>query len=103
MAKKIDKDNDDRKAGIRFHMSSGRMAIHKVSYVAFQRWLDEMERSMFLCPDCSWRGRGSELIPTEADSGDVYSIEHEAETWYACPRCEAEIPVEKPIMKLSRE
>jgi len=79
------------------------MAISKISYVAFQRWLDEMERSMFMCPECGWRGRGSELNPMEADDEDVYSIEHEAETWYACPKCESEIPVEKPLMKLSRE
>ncbi len=103
MAKKISKDSDDPTAGIRFHISSGRMAIQKVSYVAFQRWLDEMERSMFLCPECGWRGRGNQLVPMESDDREVYSIEHQAETWYACPKCESEIPVERPVMKLSRE
>ncbi len=102
MARKISKDTDDKKAGIRFHISSARMSIQKVSYVAFQRWLDEMERSMFLCVDCGWRGRGSDLTPMEADDDEVYSIEHEGDTWYACPKCESEIPVERPVMKLSK-
>ena len=75
------------------------MAIQKISYVAFQRWLDEMEQSMFLCPECKWRGRGRELVPMEADDQDIFAIEHEAETWYGCPVCEAEIPVERPVMK----
>lgn len=99
MSKRIDKDRDDKEAGIRFHMSSGRMAIDKVSYVAFQRFLDEMERSMYLCPECGWRGRGRDLVPTERDGEDAYDLSHAAETWYACPKCECEIAVDKPILK----
>ncbi|BBL76884.1 hypothetical protein [Methylomagnum ishizawai] len=99
MSKKIDKGSDDKTAGIRFHISSARMAIGKLSYVAFQRYLDEMERSMYLCPECGWRGRGKELVPMERDDGDAYSIEHEGDCWYACPKCEAEVPVERPVMR----
>jgi hypothetical protein len=99
VAKKIDKGSDDEAAKIRFHISSARMSIEKVSFVAFQRFLDEMERSMYLCNECSWRGRGKDLVPMERDERDVYSAEHEAETWYACPKCEGEIAVDRPIMK----
>lgn len=99
MARRIDKKTDDPQAGIRFHMSSARMSISKVSFVAFQRFLDEMERSMFLCPECGWRGRGKDLIPMEEDGHSVYSLEQTADTWYACPRCEAEMPVTQPIMR----
>lgn len=99
MSKPIDKDCDDQEAGIRFHTSSARLPIGKVSYVAFQRWLDEMERSMFLCPECGWRGRGRDLVPMERDSEDAYDLSHEADTWYACPKCECEIAVDRPIMK----
>lgn len=99
MPKRIDKQTDDKDAGIRFHMSSARMSIEKISYVAFQRFLDEMERSMFLCPSCGWRGRGRDLIPMEQDDHDLYSLEQSAETFYACPKCEGEIPVDHPIMR----
>ncbi len=101
MGKRIDKGSDDKGAGIRFHISSARMAIDKVSYVAFQRYLDEMERAMYLCPECGWRGRGRELVPTERDDGELYDLEHEADAWYACPKCEAEVAVDKPIMRAS--
>lgn len=37
MAKRIDKDCDDTDAGIRFHISTVRMNITKMSFVAFQR------------------------------------------------------------------
>jgi len=99
VAKKIDKESDDADARIRFHISSARMSIAKVSFVAFQRFLDEMERSMYLCPECGWRGRGKDLVPMESDGHDSFSSEHEAETWYACPNCEGEIAVDRPIMK----
>jgi predicted RNA-binding Zn-ribbon protein involved in translation (DUF1610 family) len=98
MPRHIDKDSDDKSARIRFHISSARMSIDKMSFVAFQRFLDDMERSMYLCPDCGWRGRGRDLIPMEQDSLDVYTLQ-EAESWYACPHCEQEIAVEHPIMK----
>lgn len=96
MSKRIDKGADD-KVGIRFHNSSARMAIDKLSYVAFQRYLDEMERSMYLCPECGWRGR--ELLPMERDERELYSLEHAGDTWYACPKCEAEVPVDRPILR----
>jgi hypothetical protein len=99
MSKRIDKATDDKSAGLRFHISSARMSIDKMSYVAFQRFLDEMERSMFLCTECGWRGRGRDLIPMEMDTQDAYSMEYSAESWYACPKCEAEITVDKPIMR----
>jgi hypothetical protein len=99
MTKRIDTSANDEEAGIRFHISSARMSVDKVSFVSFQRFLDQMERSMFLCPDCGWRGRGRDLVPMETDGHDVYAFQQEAETWYACPRCEAEIPVDRPIMR----
>lgn len=61
MSKKIDKQCDDNEAGIRFHISSARMAIKKLSYVAFQRYLDQMERSSYRCPACNWGGSGKLL------------------------------------------
>lgn len=99
MPRYIDKQSDDKTAGIRFHMSSARMSIDKVSYVAFQRLLDEAEVSMYLCPECGWRGRGRDLLPMEQDAHDVFSLEQTAETWYACPRCECEIGIDHPIMR----
>lgn len=100
MPKRIDKNSDDKTVGIRFHTSSARLSIDKVSYVAFQRFLDEMERSIYLCPECGWRGRGRELVPMEEDGKEQYSLEHAADTWYACPKCECEIAVDRPIMRL---
>lgn len=99
MSKRIDKQADDQDAGIRFHMSSARMSIAKVSYVAFQRFLDDMERSMYRCPECKWHGRGRDLVPMEADSQDLYSLDHSADCWYACPVCECEVAADRPIMK----
>jgi hypothetical protein len=99
MSRRIDKQADDNSAGIRFHMSPARMSIAKLSYVAFQRFLDDMERSMYRCPECNWGGRGRDLIPMEQDDHDIYSLAHSAESWYACPACECEIPADKPIMK----
>lgn len=99
MSKRIDKDRDDKEAGIRFHTSSARLPMEKVSYVAFQRWLDNFERAMFLCPECQWRGRGRDLIPMERDTQESYDLAHDTDTWYACPRCECVVPVEQPIMK----
>lgn len=98
MSKRIDKGSDD-KVGIRFHNSSARMSIAKVSYVAFQRFLDEMECSMYLCQDCGWRGRGRDLVPMERDDTELYSLDHAGDSWYACPKCEAEVAVDKPIMR----
>ncbi|MEQ1528961.1 MAG: hypothetical protein ABL925_06565 [Methylococcales bacterium] len=99
MPKRIDTSTNDQDVKIRFHMSSARMSMNKLSFVAFQRFLDEMERSMFLCPECGWRGRGKDLIAMEQDQNDVFLIEHDAETWYSCPRCECEIAADHPIMK----
>ncbi len=99
MPKRIDKQSDDKDARIRFHISSARMSIDKISYVAFQRLLDEMEESMFLCPNCGWRGRGRDLAPMEQDEHDLYSLEQTAECWYACPKCECEIAINHPIMR----
>lgn len=99
MSRIIDKSMDDISAGIRFHTSSARMSIKQVSFVAFQRVLDEMERSKYMCPECGWRGWGKELVPMEIDQDDVFLIEHTAETWYSCPKCECEIHIDHPIMK----
>lgn len=99
MSKRIDKNCDNKEAGIRFHASSARLPIDKVSYVAFQRFLDEMERSMFLCPECGWRGWGKDLVPMEPDVRETYDLSHDTDCWYACPKCECEIAVDKPIMK----
>jgi hypothetical protein len=99
MPRRIDKQTDDTAAGIRFHTSSGRLSLEKMSYVAFQRFLDEMERSMYLCPECGWRGRGRDLAAMERDGEDAFDLSHEAESWYACPKCECEIAVDKPILK----
>lgn len=99
MSKIIDKHCDDTEAGIRFHISSARMSIKKLSYIAFQRYLDQMERSSYRCPVCNWGGMGKLLVPTEADDTDTFSLDHEADTWYACPKCEAEIDIDHPIMR----
>ncbi|MDD2767125.1 MAG: hypothetical protein PHT19_00230 [Methylococcus sp.] len=99
MSRRITKDCDDKSAGIRFHISSARMSMNKMSFVAFQRFLDDMERSMYRCSECDWRGRGRDLVPMEQDSSDSYAIGSDAETWYACPNCECEIGVETPLMR----
>lgn len=101
MCKPIDKSCDDREAGIRFHTSSASLPIRKVSYVAFQRFLDEMERSMYLCTECGWRGRGRDLVAMEKDELDTYDLIHDSDSWYACPKCECEIAVDKPILKVA--
>ncbi|MEQ1620678.1 MAG: hypothetical protein ABL919_04675 [Methylococcales bacterium] len=99
MSKIIDKHCDDKEAGIRFHISSATMAIKKLSYVAFQRYLDQVEHASYRCPACKWGGLGKHLVPMEADDTDLYSLEHQAETWYACPKCEAEIDLDHPVMR----
>ncbi|MDF9391820.1 MULTISPECIES: hypothetical protein [Methylococcus] len=99
MARRITRECDDKAAGIRFHISSARLSMSKISFVAFQRFLDEMERSMYLCPECGWRGRGRELVPMEEDGNGAYAWGPDAETWYACPKCETEIGVETPVMR----
>ncbi len=99
MARPIDRDGDDREARLRFHISSARMATRKMSYVAFQRYLDRVERSMYRCRECGWRGLGRELQPMQADPGDDQrGIEESADTWYACPRCEAVVDPDQPAL-----
>lgn len=99
MAKRIDKGCDDTDARIRFHISSARMGIPKMSYVAFQRYLDRLERSMYRCGECGWGGSGRELIPMEAANGrDCFGPGLEADTWYACPRCEAFVDPNRPVL-----
>jgi hypothetical protein len=99
MAKRIDKDSDDVEAGIRFHISSARMNMAKMSFVAFQRYLDGVERSMFRCVQCGWRGSGRQLIPMETGPEQDYSGEQHSDTWYACPRCEAEVDHQAPLLR----
>jgi rubrerythrin len=99
MAKKIDKGADDVEAGIRFHMSSARMNMAKMSYVAFQRYLDRLERSMFRCAQCGWGGPGRQLVPMELGSEPSYFAEQQSDSWYACPRCEAPIDHEAPVVR----
>lgn len=99
MSKIIDKSADDKAAGIRFHMSSARMSMKKLSYVAFQRFLDEVERSMYRCPECGWHGKGRDLLPMEMDENESHLCQENADTWYGCPKCQAEIDVEHAIMK----
>lgn len=102
MARLIDKTSDDKDARIRFHISPAGMALPNVSYVALQRILDEVEQSMYMCPDCGWRGRGRDLSLLEQDGHDPYSLAQSAEIWYACPRCEAEIDINKPLLRLAK-
>jgi hypothetical protein len=101
MAKYIDKQSDTQTVKLRFHMSSASMSIKKVSYLTFQRILDEMEQSGFLCAECGWRGKGRDLTPMKHDEREIYSLEQSAETWYACPACEAEIDIEHAFLKIA--
>jgi hypothetical protein len=98
MANRIDKGSDDVEAGIRFHVSSARMNMPKMSYVAFQRYLDRFERSMFRCAHCGWGGPGKQLVPMEAGPEPNYFIEQQSDTWYACPCCETPIDHDAPIL-----
>jgi len=98
MAKRIDKDGDDTEARIRFHISSARMNMAKLSFVAFQRYLDHFDRSMFRCANCGWGGAGRQLAPMEAGPEPSYFTEQHADTWYACPRCEAPIDHDAPVL-----
>lgn len=104
MAKRIDKDCDDTEARIRFHMSSARMGIIKMSFVAFQRYLDRVDASMYRCRFCGWGGSGKQLVPMEIGGESVHSIDQHNDTWYACPQCESEInpdtPVASPVNQL---
>jgi predicted RNA-binding Zn-ribbon protein involved in translation (DUF1610 family) len=99
MAKRIDKNCDDIEARIRFHMSSARMGIMKMSFVAFQRYLDRVDVSMYRCRSCGWGGSGKQLVPMEI-SGDelVLSVDQHNDTWYACPQCESEINPDSPVV-----
>jgi hypothetical protein len=103
MARRIDKDGDDTAARLRFHMSSARMNMAKLSYVAFQRYLDQFERSMFLCRSCGWRGAGRQLVPMEAGDEPSYSLDQNSDTWYACPACETPIDHDAPILSPTAE
>ncbi len=99
MGKRIGKDCDDTEVRIRFHISSARMAIEKMSFVAFQRYLDRVERSRYRCSDCGWTGPGRDLVPTEiGDDRDGLGIGQASDTWYACPRCEAVIDPDRPTL-----
>ncbi|NMM29069.1 MAG: hypothetical protein HHJ12_17770 [Glaciimonas sp.] len=97
MAKRIDKDCDDVEAGIRFHMSSARMGIVKMSFIAFQRYLDRVDRSMYRCRACGWGGPGRQLVPMEISEKSVFTVEQYNDTWYACPQCETEVDPDSPV------
>ena len=99
MAKRIDRDPDDVEVGIRFHISSSRMNMAKMSFVAFQRYLDDVERSMFRCVHCGWRGSGKQLVAMETGSEQKYFTEQHTDTWYACPRCEAAVDHAAPVLR----
>jgi hypothetical protein len=99
MAKRIDKSSDDAAAGIRFHMSSARMSMVKMSFVAFQRYFDLFERSMFRCVHCGWHGSGRQLVPMEVGPEPSYFTEEQSDTWYACPRCEARMDHDAPVLR----
>ena len=101
MARRIDKDGDDAEAGIRFHISSARMNMAKMSVVAFQRYLDRLERARFRCSGCGWTGAGRQLVPMELDGEPSFLAEQQTDTWYACPSCEAPIDHEAPLLRLS--
>lgn len=100
MARRISRDGDDHTIGLRFHNCSSRMPIHKVSFIALQRLFDEFDRSFYRCPECHWSGRGRELAAMENDGSESYAFDTEAETWYACPKCECEIAIDRPFMRL---
>jgi hypothetical protein len=101
MSQRIDKDADDAEAGIRFHISSARMNMAKMSFVAFQRYLDRLERARFRCASCGWVGAGRQLLPMELGGEPSYFYEQQSDTWYACPRCEAPVDHEAPLLRLS--
>lgn len=98
MTKRIDKGCDDAKAGIRFHISSARMNITKMSFVAFQRYLDRVEASMYRCRECGWGGSGKRLVPMELNGESDYTVDQYSDTWYACPQCESNIDLSTPIL-----
>lgn len=98
MSKEIDKDCDDDDIGIRFHISSARMSIKKLSFVAFQKYLDHMNKSMYRCPACGWGGSGKKLVPMETDENDVFTVEDNADSWYACPKCKEKIDTDAPVV-----
>jgi hypothetical protein len=99
MAKRIDKSSDDAAAGIRFHISSARLSMVKMSFVAFQRYFDLFERSMFRCVHCGWHGSGRQLVPMEVGPEPSYFTEEQSDTWYACPRCEARMDHDAPVLR----
>jgi ribosomal protein L37AE/L43A len=98
MTKKIDKGCDDVEAGIRFHISSARMSITKMSFVAFQRYLDRVEASMYRCRQCGWSGSGKSLQPMEISGESDSVVEQNNDSWYSCPQCESVIDISTPIL-----
>lgn len=98
MTKRIDKDCDDAEAGIRFHMSSARMSITKMSFVAFQRYLDRVEASMYRCRKCGWGGSGKRLVPMELSGESDFAVDQYSDTCYTCPQCESDIDTSAPIL-----
>lgn len=98
MAKKIDKGCDDVEARIRFHMSSARMGITKMSFVAFQRYLDRVDASMYRCRSCGWGGPGKQLVPMENGGESNFSVDQHNDTWYTCPQCGADIDPDSPVV-----
>ncbi|MDP3008017.1 MAG: hypothetical protein Q8N30_02990 [Methylococcales bacterium] len=100
MSKIINKDCDEDDTGLRFHISSARMGIKRLSFVAFQRYLDRVNKSMYRCRACGWGGSGDKLMLVETDENDVFTVLDEAYSWYACPHCEEKIDIDKPIVSL---
>jgi hypothetical protein len=98
MTKKIDKDCDDAEVGIRFHISSARMNIAKMSFVAFQRYLDWVVASGYRCRKCGWGGSGKHLVPMELSGESDFLVDQYSDTWYACPQCESDIDPDTPVL-----
>jgi hypothetical protein len=100
MARRISRDADDRIAGLTFHNSPMRMQIPGMSFLAMQRLFDEIDLSLYRCPECRWAGRGRDLAAMEHDASETYAFVSESETWYCCPQCEHEIAIDQPLMRL---
>jgi DNA-directed RNA polymerase subunit RPC12/RpoP len=69
-----------------------------MSFLAMQRFFDQVNRSIYRCPDCGWRGRGRDLAAMEQDGQDAFTTD--SDSWYACPTCEYEIALDAPLMRL---
>jgi len=100
MARRISRDADDRAAGLTFHNAPSRLNLSGMSFLAMQRYFDQVNRSIYLCSACGWRGRGRELAAMEQDGQDAYAFDFASDSWYACPTCEHEIALEAPLMRL---